>query len=417
MENSRLLGQAGHVLDVITPNVLTVSRYRRLWLSGIIYYQAFWMEIVVTGWVVLELTGSASAVGQVAFFRTVPMLIFGLVFGSLADRFPRIRVLFAIQTVSLMVAGTLVTIFLLNMERFWLLCVLSGVIGCAWAADYSSRRALISELNTPETTANAMSLEALSMQSSKGTAPIVGGFILGIGGATVAYFFLTLLFAADILALLRLREQYSGTGQIARSTVSLPDLIRSGWSTAVRIPVVRLALLVTVVMNLLIFPYQHLIALVAGEILSVGPGRMGVLAGVAGVGAATMAGFLTFRGRPSTARLFYVGGATLGAVLLIGLAISTSYPVSLALQLMLGMCFGAFSAMQPALIVNAVEPEMRARAMGLLAMAIGTMPLGILITGTLSSLIGVSLTIGGMALLGSVLLVTTVFRYRSLLRG
>ncbi len=397
------------------PVVLTAGGYRRLWYTGVIYYQAHWMEITITGWVVLSVTGSAAAVGLVAFFRTLPMLVLGLVFGTLADRFPRLAVLVAIQVTGLIAAVAFATVFFLDVTPLWLICVLSGMLGCAWAADFAARRALIAELNTTENTASAMSLEALSLQGGKILAPVVAGAALGLAGAPWAYLILTAMFATGMLALTRLRGVPSARDRPTATTLPMLQLLRTGWSTAIKVPVIRVALIITVLMNLLVFPYQQLIALVAGEILHVGPGRMGVLAGAAGVGSALMAGFLTFRGRASTARSYFAVGATLGAIGLVALAISTNFYLSVGLQLVIGACFGAFGAMQTAIIAGAVDPEMRARAMGLLAMSIGTAPIGILLTGGLSSLIGASWTIGGMAGIASIILVGTVMRSRRLL--
>lgn len=399
------------------PAVLTAEGYRRLWYTGLLYYQAHWMEITITGWVVLEFTGSAASVGLVAFFRTLPMLILGLIFGTLADRFPRIGVLAAIQITGMLASAGFALIFLLGYEILWVVCVLSGLIGCAWAADFATRRALITELNTAENTGSAMSLEALSLQGGKIVAPVVAGLLLGLGGAPAAYVFLTAMFGLGILAVARL--QAIGTVQRAATSSTLPllQLVRSGWSTALQIPIVRVTLIITVLMNLLVFPYQHLIALVAGDILEVGPGRMGLLSGAAGLGSAMIAGYLTFRSRPSTARAYFAGGATLGAIGVVGLAISTSFGVSVGLQLAIGACMGAFGAMQPVIIARAVDPEVRARAMGVLAMAIGTGPIGILLTGTLSSAIGASWTIGGLSGIASILLIITLIRNRELLLG
>jgi MFS family permease len=399
------------------PVVLSAEGYRRLWYTGLLYYQAHWMEITVTGWVVLSITGSPAAVGLVAFFRTLPMLVFGLIFGTLADRFPRLGVLAAIQVTGMLAAAAFAAIFHIGLELLWLICILSTIIGCAWAADFAARRALIAELNTPENTASAMSLEALSLQGGKIFAPVIGGLLLGIASAPVAYVFLSGMFGLGMVALFRLHAAGAVRRITTASTLPLLQLLRTGWSTAVEVPIIRVALIITVLMNLLVFPYQQLIALVAGEILEVGPGRMGVLSGAAGVGSAVVAAYLTFKSRPSTARLYFAGGATLGAIGLVGLAISTSFHLSVGLQLAIGACFGAFGAMQSALIAGAVDPEMRARAMGVLAMAIGTGPIGILLTGTLSSLIGPSWTIGGLAGVASVLLTATIVRNRALLRG
>lgn len=402
-------------LRALLPGVLFTEDYRRLWYTGVLYYQAHWMEITVTGWVVLSVTGSAAAVGLVAFFRTLPMLVFGLIFGTLSDRFPRLGVLLAIQSTGLLAASGFSILFLLGLEQLWIICILSSLAGCAWAADFATRRALVSELNAREDTASAMSLEALSLQGGKILAPIIGGVLLGFGGATAAYLFLVGMFACGIGALARLRSVGVARRRPASTTMPMLDLIRTGWATVIQIPVVRLALIITVVMNLLVFPYQHLIALVAGEILEVGPGRMGVLSGAAGVGSVIVAGFLTFRSRPATARRFFAGGATLGAIGLMVLAVSTSFHLSVGIQLIIGAGFGAFGAMQPVLIASAVEPEMRARAMGVLAMAIGTGPIGMLMTGALSSVIGASWTIGGLAGIASLLLTVTVIRNRRVL--
>lgn len=409
-----LPGQSAR-LRALLPAVLFVDGYRRLWYTGLLYYQAHWMEITVTGWVVLSVTGSAAAVGLVAFFRTLPMLVFGLIFGTLSDRFPRLGVLLVIQSTGLLAATGFSVLFLLGIEQLWMICALSSIAGCAWAADFATRRALVSELNDRENTSSAMSLEALSLQSGKILAPVIGGVLLGAGGAPTAYLFLTAMFACGIGALMRLRSVRVARRRPASTAMPMLELIRTGWSTVIQIPVVRVALIITVLMNLLVFPYQHLIALVAGEILEVGPGRMGVLSGAAGLGSAIMAGFLIFRSRPATARRFFAAGATLGAIGLMVLAVSTSFHVSVGIQLVIGAGFGAFGAMQPVLIASAVEPEMRARAMGVLAMAIGTGPIGMLLTGSLSSVIGASWTIGSLAGLASLLLTITLIRNRHVL--
>jgi MFS family permease len=407
-------GRAGWLARLL-PDVLTTDGYRRLWYTGLLYYQAHWMEITITGWVVLSFTNSAAAVGLVAFFRTLPMLIFGLIFGTLADRFPRIGVLAAIQIAGVLSSLGFFLIFLLGYEILWVVCLLSASIGCAWAADFAARRALIAELNPPERTGSAMSLEALSMQGGKIFAPVVAGGLLGFGGAPAAYLFLTGMFCLGVVALVYLHRGGSIQRKVVASTVPLLQLIRSGWAAAIEVPVIRVVLIITVIMNLLVFPYQHLIALVAGDILEVGPGRMGMLSGAAGLGSALVAGYLTFRSRPSTAFRYFAGGATLAAIGLVALAMSTSFPLSLGLQLAIGACAGAFGAMQSVLIASSVDPSVRARAMGVLAMAIGTGPIGILLTGTVSSWIGASWTIGGLSAIAATLLITTLIWYRGVL--
>src|SRR5262245_14341377 len=74
----------------LSARVLESPVYRRLWVSGILYYSARWVEIITSGWIVLALTGSPLLVGFTGFFRLLPMFIFGSLFGVLADRFTRV---------------------------------------------------------------------------------------------------------------------------------------------------------------------------------------------------------------------------------------------------------------------------------------------------------------------------------------
>ena len=104
-------------LVTLSARVLASPVYRRLWVSGLIYNGARWVEIITSGWIVLALTGSPLLVGFTGFFRLLPMFLFGSLFGVLADRFPRVNILIGIHAVSLLAALILATTFLLDGTR------------------------------------------------------------------------------------------------------------------------------------------------------------------------------------------------------------------------------------------------------------------------------------------------------------
>lgn len=397
------------------PAVLAVPGYRRLWRAGLFYYHAYWFEIVTTGWTVLLLTGSPFAVGLVAFCRTLPMLALGLVLGALADRLRETTLLLAVQLVGLLAATALAALFLLGRAQLWQICPLVGVLGCGWACDFSARRALIAQLHGPERVANALSLETMTMQGSKIAATALAGGLLAVGGARLAYGWLALIYLAGGAAALVVRWRETPAVRVPSVGIPLVSLMRLGWSVSVRTPVVRAVLLVTVAMNVLVFPYQQLIAVVAGDILRVGSAQMGLLAGADGIGAIVVAGVLATRTRAIRQGPIFIAGAIGVAALLLALALSRSFPLSLALQITLGAGSGAFGAMQSALILGAVAPGQRARALGMLAMAIGMAPFGIVLAGALSGAIGPATTLAGMAALALLLVAGIVARNRMLL--
>ncbi len=188
------------------PAVLAAPGYPRLWRAGLLYYHAYWFEIVATGWVVLTLTGSPFAVGLVGFCRTLPMLALGLVLGALADRLREATLLLAVQAAGALAAAALAALFLLGRAPLPALCLLVGLLGCGWACDFSARRALVAQLHGPERVANALSLESMTMLGSKIAATALAGLLLALGGPRLAYGWLALVYLAGVGAALAVRR-------------------------------------------------------------------------------------------------------------------------------------------------------------------------------------------------------------------
>jgi MFS family permease len=401
----------------LMPAILAAPAYRRLWTSGLVYYHAYMCEIVIAGWTVLQLTGSPFAVGLVGFSRMLPMLVLGLILGTMADRFRGSTVLLLVQIGGATTALAMTALFATGRVQLWQICLLTGLFGCCWTGDFSARRSLIAQLQEPERVGNAMSLETVSMLGSKIAATALGGVLLALDGPRLAYGWLACVYATGILMALRLRQDSAAIRREPPAAVSLLALVRTGWTAAVRTPLVRAVLLVTVVMNLFVFCYQQIIAVIAGEILRVDAPRMGLLAGIDGVGAIVVATLLATRTRPVRQGAIFLAGACGAAMLVAALALSRSYPLSLVVQIALGACSGAFGSMQTTLIAGATAPALRARAMGILAMAIGVTPFGILLSGTLSAAIGPSPTLAGLGLAALALNLAILARNRVLVEG
>jgi MFS family permease len=398
------------------PPMLAIPAYRRLWLTGIIYYFSNAFETIVAGWAVLQMTGSPFAVGLVGFCRTLPMLVLGLLLGSIADRIRETTLILLVQVSSLVTATCLALLFLTGVVQVWQICLLTIIFGCGWACDFSARRALVVQLSGIERASNALSLETMTNVGMKVLGGALGGAVLAFGGPRLGYWCLVALHASALLAVVWMRRHDVPVQRPERTTIPLINLVRMGWTTSVHNPTVRGVLLITVVMNLLTFPYQHLIVVVAAEILAVGSERMGLLAGIDGVGSITVAGLLALSTRVFLRGRIFLLGSFGVTILVIALANTHVYVLALGIQVAMGLCHGAFASMQPSLIIGATEPHLRARALGMLAMAIGMGPLGILLAGTLSTVIGPTVTLTGMALTSLVLMVLILSRNRMLLK-
>jgi predicted MFS family arabinose efflux permease len=155
--------------------------------------------------------------------------------------------------------------------------------------------------------------------------------------------------------------------------------------------------LITLIMNLWIFPHVSLLPVFAREVLHKGPIELGFLS--TGTGLGSFVGLLTLnflRQRVNVGTLFVVGTGWM-CVALVVFALSHVYPLSWAMLFCAGMGMACFGTLQSTIVLLSTSDEMRSRVMGILVLAIGGDPLGQLQIGTLAELFGVQTTLAGQA--------------------
>jgi len=149
--------------------------------------------------------------------------------------------------------------------------------------DFTTRRTVVYTLIGPDRLASAVSLDTVSMQLAKMLGPLAGGLLLAHGGPSGSYAVLALLYAASLVFVLRLQ------GAVPGPTRGVSESVAQGLAVAVREvwkrPLVRGVLLVTVVMNVLVFPYQQMLPVFARDVFRVGPELLGLLLAADGLGA------------------------------------------------------------------------------------------------------------------------------------
>ncbi len=375
---------AGHF---VVTDILREPSYRRLWASGLCMSVARWMDLVTLGWLSFQLTGSPFMVGLAAFARSAPMMVIGPFAGIVADRVPRGRVLVISQTAGVVAALVLTAIFATGRGSYWWLLALEVVFGLVWALDFPARRtALYAVLGAPRV-AQAVSLETASMQIAKMLGPLAAGLCLARVGPPASFASMALIYTLGLMLLLPLGGRLGGPA--GRPTTSLAATLRAGLSAAWTSPTVRAVLLVTIAMNTLFFPYQHMLPVFARTILEVGPVGLGALVAADGCGALLGALVIATRGGGIGHRTMF-GAASLAApLLLVGLSGSRRLVLCAALLFVMGLAESAYAAMQSTLVLLSAPERLRGGVMGILSACIGTQPLGTLAIGLLAASAGV----------------------------
>ncbi len=304
-------------------------RHRDLaWLLGgqLVSLTGSQMQQVAVVWQLYLFTHSPFALGLMALFRVVPVLLFALGGGVAADALDRRRLMMATQTTLALISLGLAVTSGLGVAGAWTLYAAAALSGIATAFDGPARQSLVPLLVPREDLPAALGLAAFVWQLATIAGPALGGVLLAAGGPVPIYVLDALSFGAVLAALWRMHD----LPQVRARTAAGLESVREGLRFIRGAPIIRTTMLLDFVAtffggSMLLMP------IFADQILAVGPRGLGVLYAAQPVGAA-LAGFvLSARGVPRRQ-----GAAVLISVAAYGAAIaafgvSRSFPLSLSL--------------------------------------------------------------------------------------
>jgi MFS family permease len=374
--------------------------YRYLWTASVLWNQARWMDRVVLGWVVLELTNSAWDLAVIEALRWLPLLMFGIAGGAVADQVDRRWLLIGAQGLGLLVCVSTATLLGLGLFSFGLAAVATFLLGLQWAVDWPTRRALIPDLVGRDLTVNAVALDAVSMNLTRIVGPLVAGALIAYASPAAAFVCMSGLYVIEILLLKLMPLAHSArplaAGSMLRYLTEGFDKLRASQ------PIVGV-LLVSVCMNVLVFPYQQLLPVFARDELHVDAVGLGALSAAAGVGSVLGAAAIATTRHVSRSGMLFWLGSCLMSTCLVGFALSGSFGLALTLVAFSGLGQAAFASLQTTIVLATATDQLRGRAMGALTLAIGSTPIGSLEIGAAAVALGapaaVALNAGACAIL------------------
>ncbi len=384
----------------VWPIGLRSLRHRnyRLFFSGqTVSVVGTWMQSTAQGWLVYRLTGSALLLGLVGFADRGPVFLLGLAGGVAADRFDRRRVVILTQAASLAQAlalGLLVTLGAADVAWIFLLAAAGGVIA---AFDIPARQSLIAEMVEQDDLPNALALNSTLFNAARVVGPALAGLMVAAAGEGVCFLLNAVSFAAVIACLVRLRLAPRAPGGAG---VSLRRHLEEGLRFAAGRPPVRALLVLLGLVSVCGMPYVTLMPVFASDVLGRGAPGLGALMAAAGLGACVAAAALARRRSVAGLGRVIAGGSIGFGVSLGVFALSTSFPLSLALLVAVGFFMIAESAATNVLLQALTPDALRGRVMSLYTiMFVGTTPFGILLAGLVADRIGASATVavGGAA--------------------
>jgi MFS family permease len=384
------------------PPAFRVAAYRWYWSSQLASGIGTWAQTVAQAWLVLELTHSAVALGTIATLQFLPMLVFPLLGGVIADRLPRRRLLIATQVGAMLQAAALGLLVWSGHVQYWEVGALALCLGLTNAFGNPAQQALVPEIVGRDLVGNAVALNSIQFNVARLLGGAIGGASVAVLGVAATLFLNAASFLPAIAVLVAIRPAHARRPRDREGADATAGPSRVGADIAAGLRyslgnrAIRRVLALFGVVGLLGFNWVVAMPLLAVA-LGIGPTGFGTLQTAFGTGS-LVAGLALMRTRVATEQRFLVGAFGLGTVLVL-VGLSGWYPVTLGLMVFAGLAGVTASVTANTRLQVLAADAYRGRVMSLFTMLMGgTTPIGALLLGGIAQVAGIQV---GLVVFGS----------------
>ncbi|MFD1814730.1 MFS transporter [Rhodococcus gannanensis] len=363
---------------------LTVPNFRRYFAGQAVSMAGTWMQAVAQSWLVLELTGSATALGYVVALQTLPVLVLGPYGGVVADRIDKRRLMIGLQSMMGLLALVLGLLTVTGAVELWHVYVLAFLLGLNNCFENPARQAFVLEMVGPDVLRNAVSLNSVLVNAARAVGPAIAGIVIAAGGLGVCFLLNAASFVAVVLSLIRLDvDALRPSPPAARA----PGQLREGLRYVAGEPTLFVPLLMMALVGCLAYEFQVVLPVLAQDSFGGDASVYGFMTAAMGVGAVVGGLFVAARGRTGLPAL--IGTSLVFGVVIAAAALAPTLWLELFALLLVGAGSVAFLSIGNSTLQLEAEPHMRGRVMALWSVAfLGSTPIGGPIAGAVSQHLG-----------------------------
>jgi MFS family permease len=351
--------------------------FRLMWIGACTSSIGTWMQNVAQAWLIYRLSHSQRLLGLDQFLQGLPIFLFTLIGGVVADRVERRRILLLSQYVQMASAAILTALVALGTVQVWQILCLSFVSGLAQAFGGPAYSALIPTLVELEDMPNAIALNSIQFNLAVTVGPALAGLTLAGLGEKWCFGLNAVSFLAPIVSLSMISARFLPEPAQQSMLNSFLQGIKFVWRQGAMVGLIVLAF----VMTFLSMPMRTYIPVFVKDIFHRGPETYGTLLSLMGVGsicgslAMAALGNINKKGRFALSMLMCLGAG------IVGFSLSRFLPASYSTLVLVGASMMAVFATVTSLVQLIVTNEMRGRVMSVYNFAFrGGMPMGNLAT-------------------------------------
>jgi predicted MFS family arabinose efflux permease len=361
--------------------------FRYMWIGACTSSIGTWMQNLAQSWLVLKLTNSPFLLGLDAFLGGIPIFLFSLVGGVIADRMDRRKLLLGSQYVQMGCAALLTVLIVLKVVRVEHILCVSFITGLAQAFGGPAYQALIPTLVKKEDMPNAIALQTIQFNVARVIGPTLGGLALTQLGEKWCFGLNALSFLAPIISLTIVQPSFNPQ----KTGDSILTAMKEGFHYVRQQGAMEALMVLAFCMTALGIPLLTFLPVVAKNVFQGGPGVFTLFLATSGVGsilgAITVAAFshLKHKGRVALLMLLLLGGS------ITGFALSHSVWLSCVMLFISGAALISVFALVNSLVQLITTNEMRGRVMSVYNFAFrGGMPMGSLLAGKMVAIFTVA---------------------------
>ncbi|HTZ18189.1 MAG TPA: MFS transporter [Dissulfurispiraceae bacterium] len=354
-------------------SALYTRDFRLFWFGQIISLSGTWMHSMAQSWLVYSMTKSPLYLGFIASLSSLPILLFTLIGGSVADRYPKRNIIIVTQILSIIPAFILGVLTYTNVVQVWHVGVIAFFFGTVNAFDVPARQSFLAEVVSRGDITNAIALNSAAFNGARIVGPMIAGFIIASMSIPACFFLNALSFVPVVIALTKIKA----AGMPVKTGKGFVEGVGEGWKFVVRDRPVFYIMSLIAIFSLFGIPYITMLPVLAVEVLDAGVKGLSLLMSAAGVGSFAAAMFVAFKGEIEGKGVYIPVAAIVFSAAIMIISLSHNFYLSSAVIFFAGWGIVSFLAVANSFIQQAVPNELRGRVMSLYTLVfLGFAPIG-----------------------------------------
>ena len=359
---------------------LKVRNFRLFVIGQAISLSGTWMQTIGLSWLVLEMTHSGTQLGLVIAAQFLPILLFGVWGGLIADRFDKRHILYFTQSTFGILALILGLLVLSGGIQLWMVYIIALALGLVNVIDMPSRQSFVMEMVGPQLIKNAVTLNSTMTNMARLIGPTIAGILIATSGVTVCFIANAVSYIAVLIALHMMIDRELFKAPIVKK---VSGQLRAGLVYAWSVPKLKATLIMMLIIGTFAYEFPVIFPLFATITLHGNAGTYSAM--MAAMGAGAIIGGLYTAGHSDTSENLLIIIALLFGISIIITALMPNFISVLVVLTIVGVLSVLFIALGNTTLQLTSRPEMRGRVMSLWAVAFaGTTPIGGPIIGYIS---------------------------------